>query len=382
MPFLGFARDMGNAGVRNHVVIVSTVFCSSTVTRKIGQATGAITVIPDGGCLELGPALEHTERVLRGVVMHPNVGAVLVIGLGCEQLSAEDLASAAQGKPSEYLNIQTIGGTSAAIERGIRLARKMIDHLAQIERRPCSEDNLVLATQCGGSDTGSGLAANPVVGYVADRLIEAGGAVLLGEPGNLYGAIGSIIPRALTPKIGRQIIAMTDYIEAYYKRLGREFRQANPTPGNIAGGLTTLVEKSLGGFCKGGTSPIQGVLKAGEQMRGKGLWIMDTSLGVDTFATTDMVAGGAQLVAFTTGRGNPVGSALAPVIKITAAQETVSTMGENIDFDASSILRAEETIMEGGERLFRLMLEIACGRLTTAEMLGHFEFSIGNLDPH
>jgi altronate dehydratase large subunit len=306
---------------------------------------------------------------------------VLVIGLGCEQLPARTLAGATD-RPCRFLDIQDIGGTEAAVAHGIELARELLAHTESQSREPCDVSRLTLATQCGGSDTGSGLASNPIVGVVADRLIANGGAVVLGEPGNLYGAVGSLVQRTVSPEVARRLVEITDSIEAYYRRLGHNFREANPTPGNIAGGLTTLMEKSLGGVCKGGTQPIQDVLQAGEQVRGPGLWVMDTSLGVDTLATTDMIAGGAQIVAFTTGRGNPVGSPISPVIKITASRETLAHMRENYDFDATPVLRGEESIQEAGERLFAQVLCVAQGELTAAEKLGHYEFAIGNIDPH
>lgn len=379
MQFMGYVRQDGKVGVRNHVAVIATVFCSSTVVQKIAGETGAVAITHQGGCLELGASLEHTERVLRGVVQHPNVGGVLVIGLGCEQVEASVLAEAAHGKPAHYLKIQDMGGTTATVERGIALTREILQEASRIPRVPSPLEKLIIATQCGSSDTGSGLASNPVVGVLADRLIDAGGAVFLGETGSLYGAAGVMAQRAISPEVGRRVIEITDKIENYYQRMGKSFRQANPTPGNIAGGLTTLVEKSLGGVRKGGTKPIQGVLQPAEQLKGKGLWIMDTSMGLGTVATTDMLAGGAQIMVYTTGRGNPVGSAIAPVIKVTATEQTARVLAENMDFDASPILRGEETIEHSAQRLYDLVVEVANGKLTSAEQLGNTLFAIGSI---
>jgi len=379
MEFMGYRRADGRVGVRNHVAIVSTVFCSSTVTQKIADATGAVAVTHQTGCGTMAPDKEHTERVLTGVANHPNVGAVLVIGLGCEQIDAETLAQTAKAKPAQAISIQKIGGTTAAVEFGINVAKEMAEAIKKVERRPAGLDELIVATQCGSSDTGSGLASNPAVGAMADKLAQAGGTVLLGETGSLYGAAGILTKRAVSPEVGRHIIKITDAIERHYNRINRSLKEANPTPGNIAGGITTLVEKSLGGVRKGGTSPIQGVLEPGEQVTGKGLWIMDTSMGLGACATSDMLAGGAQIMAYTTGRGNPLGSPIAPVIKITATKKTVDLLGENIDFDASSVLEGKESLEDCGQRLLMGIVAAANGKLTKAEQLGHTVFAIGSI---
>jgi len=379
MEFMGFKRKDGRVGVRNQVAVVSTVFCSSTVTRKIADVTGAVAITHEAGCGELGPEKEHTERVLRGVVTHPNVGAVLVVGLGCEQIDADMLAQAAAGKSSCYVNIQKVGGTTAAVETGIKIARKMTDEVSKAEREPTGINELILATQCGSSDTASGLASNPGVGAMADLLVDADATVLIGETNGLYGAAGSLKERAVSPEVGQRIIEITDAIERHYKRMGKSIKEANPTPGNIEGGLTTLVEKSLGGVRRGGTTPIQGVLKPGEKVAGKGLWIMNTSMGIGACAASDMLVGGAQIMAYTTGRGNPLGSPLAPVIKITSTRETVQNLGENIDFDACPVLRGEESLAECGQRLLDEVVAVAGGKLTKAEQLGHTVFAIGKI---
>jgi altronate dehydratase large subunit len=218
-----------------------------------------------------------------------------------------------------------------------------------------------------------------VVGVLADKLVDAGGTARLGETGSLYGAAGVMARRAVSRSVGQRIIEITDVRERYYSRMGKSLKDANPTPGNIAGGLTTLVEKSLGGVRKGGTTPIQGVLAPGERVHGRGLWVMDTSLGLGACGTADMFAGGAQIMAYTTGRGNPIGSAMGPVIKITATRETVETLHDIIDFDASPVLYGEETVEECGERLFTEFVAVANGKLTRAEESGHIVFAIGKM---
>ena len=379
MRFLGYRRNDGRVGVRNHVAVVSTVFCSSTVARKIAETDGLVAITHEHGCLELGPDKEHTERALKGIVAHPNVGAVLVIGLGCEQILAESLIEAAAGKPARYLKIRESGGTEAAVRRGIDMAGELQEEAGRARREPAGVGELVLATQCGSSDTGSGVASNPVVGALADTLVQAGGTVLLGETGSLYGAAGVMAQRAVSPEVGQRILQITDTMEGYYARMGKSLKEANPTPGNIAGGLTTLVEKSLGGVRKGGTTHIQGVLQPAEpvSVEAKGLWIMDTSVGLGTHITTDMVAGGAQVMVYTTGDGNPIGSAIAPVLKVTATPETIRLMGDNMDFDASPVLLGQETVEQCGKRLFTKLLAVANGELTKAEQLDHALFAIG-----
>lgn len=379
MEFLGYRRPDGRVGVRNHVAVVSTVLCSNPVTREIVRATGGVEVTHEAGCGQLGAEREHAERVLEGVVRHPNVGGVLLVGLGCEQVEPERLARLAGDKPARAIGIQRLGGPTAAVAAGTAMVREMQAALAGARRQPASLAELCLATQCGGSDTGSGLASNPALGVAADLVIAAGGSVILGETGGFYGATGYLMRRAATPQVAERILEVTDAVERYATRLGKSIKEANPTPGNIAGGLTTLVEKAMGGVRKAGTSAVQGVVRPAEQVTGKGLWVMDTSRGIGTCAMTDMLAGGAQLLVYTTGRGNPLGSPLGPVLKVTATAETASSLEEIIDFDASPVLRGEETIQACGRRLLEAILAAAGGLPTKAERLGHTAFAIGHI---
>ena len=378
MGFNGYRRGDGRVGVRNYVGVVSTVFCGSSVARRIAEATGAHVFIHDGGCGQLGPGRAHTERVLEGVVTHPNIGAVLVVGVGCEQIDAEALASKA-GRPAAHLDIQREGGNQRSVDRGVGLVEALREEAAEAAREPADVSELTVATQCGSSDTGSGIASNPTVGAMADRIVAEGGAVILGETGSLYGAAGLMARRAATPEIGLRIVEMTDRLEAYYSRMGHSVREANPTPGNIEAGLTTLVEKSLGGVRKGGTTTIMGVLGPGERIAGRGLWVMNTSLGLGACATADMLASGAQIMVYTTGKGNPVGSPLGPVIKVTATRSSVEGLPDIIDFDGSPVLMGEETVESCGDRLYEEVLAVAGGKPVKAEVHGHNIFAIGRI---
>ncbi|NNF99967.1 MAG: UxaA family hydrolase [Desulfobacteraceae bacterium] len=379
MKFMGYRRNDGRVGVRNYVLVVSTVFCGSSVAQKIAALTDTALVTHQGGCGQLGPDKEHTLEILTGVVTHPNVGGVLVVGLGCEQVDAKELMAAADGKPARYLSIHDVGGNQNAEKSGVQLVNELKLEVEKAKRVPVGIDELIIATQCGSSDTGSGLASNPVVGELADLMVGAGGTVILGETGSLYGAAGLMARRAVTPELGQRIIEITNVRERHYKRMGKSIKEANPTPGNIEGGLTTLVEKSLGGVRKGGTTPIQGLLKPGEKIMGKGLWVMDTSLGLGACASADMLAGGAQIMAYTTGKGNPVGSPIAPVIKITATRETVTTLDDIIDFDASPVLLGNETLKDCGRRLLEEVRRVADGDITKSEKFGSNIFAIGSI---
>lgn len=377
--FLGYRRSDGRAGIRNYVAIVPTVLCSVSVARSIAEASKTNVFPHEGGCGQVGPEKEHTMRVLKGIVSHPNVGAVLTIGLSCEQVDASKLAEAAGNKPTRYIRIHDTGGNEKAVKKGIELVGELKKEIVGEKRTIIGVEELTIATQCGSSDTGSGIASNPAVGAMADKLIGLGGAIILGETGGLYGAAGLMARKAATKEIGDEIIAMTDKLEVYYKRMSHSLREGNPTPGNIAGGLTTLVEKSLGGVRKGGTTTIQGVLGPGEKITGKGLWVMNTSHGIGSCAAADMLASGAQMLAYTTGGGNPIGSPLAPVVKITATKKTVDRLEDIIDFDASPVLLGTETVKECGDRLLEEMMVIADGKLVQAEKTRHTAFAIGDV---
>ncbi|MCL4535969.1 MAG: UxaA family hydrolase [Bacteroidetes bacterium] len=374
MNIYGYRRGDGRVGIRNHLVVLVTVHCASEIAQKIAAQLNAVPITHYLGCMQPPDDLEETRRILLGMGNHPNAGAVLVVGLGCEQLPARDIAAQITGRPLECLEIQKVGGTSRAVQRGVELGGKLVQHMSQLRREEAPLGELTMAVKCGGSDAGSGLASNPALGAAADRLIAAAGTVIQGEitlgVDHLWGR------RAANEEVRRQIYAYLDGQWEAARRAGISVGEVNPTPGNIEGGLTTLIEKAIGGMKKGGSSPVQGLLPRGEQPPGRGLWLMHTTGPTDVFGITDQVAGGAQVVAFTSGRGNPVGAALAPVIKVTSTRETFCQMRDNFDFDASSILRGEESMEECGERLFQEVIAVANGKPTCNETMGHREFAI------
>jgi altronate dehydratase large subunit len=381
---MGYVRPDGRVGIRNHVLVMSTVICSSVVTRRIAeQVNGAVAIENPFGCGQLEPDLQVTKRTLVGMAKNPNVGAVLVVGLGCEQIQADEVADeiAKTGKPVERIVIQDVnGGTPTAIERGVTLLRRMAEET--LAQRPTEVDasSLVMGVECGGSDATSGLASNPVVGYVSDKLIDLGGTVILSETPEMIGAEEILAKRAVSKEVADRIYEIVGKWVRLAASYNVDLVGTQPAPGNIAGGISTIEEKSLGAIIKGGSRTIQGVLDYAEEVKGKGLFIMDTP-GYDIMSVVGMVAGGATLVIFTTGRGTPTGNPIAPVIKVTANPYTYNKMKENIDFDASTVVRGVETVEQAGERLFNLMLEVARGRQTKAELLGFREFVIHKIIP-
>ena len=381
MEFLGYRRSDGRVGVRNHVLILSTVVCANEVANRIKRRVPSVVAgVHPFGCAMLGVDLEQFRRTLVGIAKHPNVGAVVVVGLGCEQVDAPWLANEITkgGKLAEGLVIQDCGGTQGAVKRGVQAVREMQKVLARERRVAIPVSELIMATECGGSDFSSGLTANPAIGFVSNRLIELGGAVILSETAEIIGAEHLLAARAINKGVARRLNRIVEGVEENARRAGADIRGANPSPGNIRGGITTIEEKSLGCIYKAGTKPVQGVVEYAESIGGKGLWIMDTP-GQDVDSVTGMVAGGAQIVVFSTGLGTSTGCLIAPVIKITGNPETAQKFKSHIDIDAGVILRGRDTIEGVGERIFQLLVEVASGRRTKAERLGHCELAINRI---
>jgi altronate dehydratase large subunit len=383
--FLGYRRPDGRVGTRNHVLVVPTVICSAVVTDRIAASASPVTVaLPHlAGCGQLGPDLRMTHETLAAYCAHPNVGAVLVVALGCEQVVAQTLADTARrhGKPAEILAIQGEGGTVRTIEAGIRVAAALSDELAREGRDACDISELILCVKCGGSDYTSGLASNPALGRVTDRLVDLGGSAVLGEIAEILGAEHLLAARATSAATAAQLIQVVTRVEAEARALGLDIRGTQPSPGNIRGGLTTIEEKSLGATHKGGErAALEEVVGYAAPIRRKGLTVMETP-GLDVEAVTGMVGGGAQVVVFTTGLGTPTGNPIAPVIKITGNARTARQMADNTDLDVSGIMDDTETLDAAADRLFAEVLEVASGKLTAAERLGHREFAIHRRNP-
>lgn len=382
--FWGYRRADGRVGVRNHVMVVPTVICSAVVAERIAAAVPAGTALPHlAGCGQLGPDLRVTHDTLAAYCEHPNVGAVLVVALGCEQVIAQQLAETARraGKPAEIIAIQTEGGTVRTQARGTEIVRALADSLANAPREWCDISELLLSLKCGGSDYTSGLASNPALGRVTDRLVDLGGSAVLGEIAEIMGAEHLLAARASRSETAAELIRVITRVEAEAAALGLDIRGTQPSPGNIRGGLTTIEEKSLGATHKGGErTSLEDVVPYARRVTRKGLTVMDTP-GLDVESVTGMVAGGAQVVVFTTGLGTPTGNPVAPVIKITGNARTAQQMRDNIDLDVSGIMDDSETLDAAADRLFAEILDVASGRLTTAESLGHREFAIHRRNP-
>ena len=376
--FRGYRRPDGTIGVRNHVIILSSIVCANLVAERIAQQVrDAVALTHPHGCGHLGADFRLVADTLVGLGTHPNVAAALVVGLGCEQIEAEMLAQRIRstGRSSEAIRIQDLGGTLAAIEHGSRIAAKMQAQAALLERETCSIADLVIALECGSSDATSGIAANPVVGLVSDQIIAAGGTVMLSEAAELLGAEHILARRAVSPEVGRRIVEIVGHVETIARQMGVDIRGSQPTPGNIQGGISTIEEKSLGCVYKAGTAPVQGVLRFGERPAGKGLYVMDTP-GQDAECTTGMVAGGAQIVVFTTGRGTPLGNPVAPVIKVTGNALTCARMGDHIDYTVEGLMAGNADPRALATGLMDLVVAVANGQLVKAEVLGHREFAL------
>lgn len=378
--FPGYPRPTGPAGCRNYVAVIPASLCANEVARRIVDGFPGAVALPHGhGCCQMGADLATTRRTLAGLSRHPNVAAALVVGLGCETLSATDLAAdVASARPVETLVIQEAGGSRRAIERGRALLQSLLADAARLQRVPCPTSDLLLATECGGSDATSGLAANPLVGRAADAVVGAGGTVLLSEAAELMGAEHILARRAVSAEVGQRIWEITAAAEVVAKELGTDLRGAQPTPGNMAGGITTIEEKSLGCIYKAGTAPIQGVLDYAETPPGRGLYVMDTP-GQDAESVTGMVAGGAQVVVFTTGRGTPLGFPIAPVLKLTANARTWASQRDDLDFSAAGLIQGTEQMEELARALLNQLWAVLAGEPTAAECLGSGEVAIHRL---
>ncbi len=380
MKILGYKRINGTYGIRNHLAIIPSSICASDTAVKISNLVSNSIALPhQHGCCQVGEDYKQTFKTLVGLGSNPNVGAVLVVGLGCEGIKPEILAEEIrkENKRVEMIKIQECGGTLGAVKEGARLASEMARELSKQQKVEFDISNLILALECGGSDSTSGMASNPAVGAASDLLINHGGTSILSETTELIGAEHILAKRCINENVAKKLIDIVNRTERRALNMGEDLRGSQPTPGNIEGGLSTIEEKSLGCIYKAGNAPVQEILEYGEQVptKVKGLYVMDTP-GEDIDSITGMIAGGAQIVVFTTGRGTPTGSPIAPVIKVTGNPLTYKKMIDNIDVNAGKIIDEGVTVNQVGEEIFNEIVEVANGKSTKAESMGHNEFGI------
>ena len=379
MKFKGYRRPDGRVGIRNHVLVLPCSLCASETARFIAsQVPGSVYIPNQGGCALSAADLELTYRVLSGFAANPNVYGTVVVANTCENVQPDELIRRIKektNKPVEKVVIRDVGGTIKAAELGVKYASQMSREASKVQKEDADITELILATECGGSDPTSGLAANPTLGEVSDKIVSLGGTSILSETSELVGTEEILAPRCVNDEVAKKLLGIIKDNEEYFEKLGESLRDGNPSAGNKEGGLTTLEEKSLGCIHKAGYSPITEVYAYGEMVDKKGLVVMDTP-GQDIASIAAMVAGGAQVVIFTTGRGTPTGNGIVPVIKITGNAETAQLMEDNIDYDASGIITGDKTIEETGKELFDILMDVVNGQQSKAESLGFNDMSM------
>ena len=376
----GYLRQDGRKGIRNIILVIYTVECASFVAHQVGFGETDVHVVGFPGCYDNAYAI----RLMLSLATHPNVGACLAIGLGCEYTQPSRIAAAAasSGRPSRWYYIQDSGGTRAGIDEGkavLNVLRKEME--AKTVSVPMHWSDLTIGAECGGSDGTSGLAGNPVVGKLFDALVDRGGTAIFEEVVEMIGLRDILFSRAVTPRVARDLDATYRKTERYCKAV----RQYSVSPGNFAGGLTTIEEKSMGAFAKSGSRAIQGVLRVAQQPPAHGLWLLDSvpdehfmQFGYtnpnDTEGIMDLVSTGAQIVLFVTGRGSVIGSPIAPLIKVTGNSETYERMKDDMDFNAGTVLSGVQTMDEAAASLMAQVAEVCSGAQSKPEALGHREY--------
>ena len=372
---MGYKRPDGKVGIRNHVVVVPGVVCSDVAARRIVDSVKGTTFLYNSyGCGQGISDQNITLRIITNMLVNPNVHSVLIVGLGCEGIQEKqymrEMQAKAPHKKVYYISIQKEGGLSRTVAKGIELATELMNEAVMCQREECDLSDFMLGLECGGSDPTSGTSANVVLGEVSDRLVDLGGTTVISETSEAIGGEEIMRARGATPEIGQAIFDAIHEKDRYFRDVvGQDIRNSNPSPGNIRSGLTTLEEKSLGCITKSGTRPFTGCFDYGELVDVKGATFMETG-AYDAVSTPAEVAGGCQAVAFTTGMGNPMGCAIAPVIKITGNHQTYEWLTDLLDFDTSANLRGEKTVPEVANELMALIVDVCNGKLTKAELNG------------
>ena len=388
--FNGIVRADGRAATRNYIGVLTSVNCSATAARAIADqfrrdihpealaaypnVDGIVALTHGMGCAtdSEGEELRVLRRTLGGYAKHPNFSAVLVVGLGCETNQIQGLIAQEglqEGARLVTFNIQDTGGTAKTVARGVEIINKLLPEANRVKRQPVPASHLTVGLQCGGSDGYSGISANPALGAAVDRLVRHGGAAILSETPEIYGGEHLLTRRAVSQQVADKLLARIAWWEQYTKRNGMSMDN-NPSAGNKAGGLTTILEKSLGAIAKSGTTNLVDVVEFAEPVVARGFVYMDTP-GYDPVSATGQVAGGANLICFTTGRGSAYGCAPSPSLKLSTNTALWTKQQEDIDIDCGGIVEGLETVDEAGERIFRLMLDTASGRKTKSELHGY-----------
>jgi altronate dehydratase len=390
--FLGYAREDGRVGTRNYIAVVAASNCAAHTAERIAQSYQGETMPPnvdgvvafphgDGCGHAMGPDVDQLRRTLSGVLMHPNVSAAIILGLGCEDNQIEHYLGAGgpRGARLAGLTLQSSGGTRGALDAARRQIDGFLDQASAETRTPMPASRLVLGLNCGGSDSFSGITANPALGYCSDLLAELAGTSVLAETPEIFGAEHLLVRRARNREVADKLLACVANYKRYLNRFEGSFDD-NPSPGNKEGGLTNILEKSLGAVAKGGTSPLIDVYEYAERVTAPGFTFMNTP-GYDPASLSGLAAGGCNLIAFTTGRGSAIGFPTIPVIKIATNSNTYRRMTDNMDVNAGAIADGEKSVQQIGREIFDLMLEVASGRRTCAERLGHKEFVPWRIGP-
>ena len=389
--FMGYRRENGHVGTRNYIGILTSVNCSATAARMIASAfgpeemarypnvDGVVAFVHGTGCgmAGQGEGFEALQRVMWGYARNPNHGGVLMVGLGCEMNQIDWLLEAyglKQGPLFKTMNIQDSMGLAKTVETGIAMVREMLPEVNRATRESCPASELMVALQCGGSDALSGVTANPALGYACDLLVAQGGTGVLAETPEIYGAEHLLIRRAIDDATGKRLIGLIDWWQDYTAR-NHGSMDNNPSPGNKKGGLTTILEKSLGAASKGGTTPLTGVFKYAEPVTARGFTFMD-SPGYDPASVTGQIASGCNLVTFTTGRGSAFGSKPSPCIKIATNTEMYERLMSDMDINAGAMLTEGQSLEEKGREIYDMLLTVASGNPSKSEAqgLGDYEF--------
>jgi altronate hydrolase len=394
--FLGYPRLDGRAGARNYIAVVAASNCAAHTSELIAQSfagealpqnVDGIVAFPHGeGCGQaMGPDTEQLQRTLEGVLDHPNISAALILGLGCEVNQIDHYlgrsSDGAKGAPSglQGLTLQGSGGTLGALEAARKSIRQYIERAAAEKRVEVPLSKLILGLNCGGSDSFSGITANPALGYCCDLLVAQGGTAVLAETTEIFGAEHLLLRRARNPQVAQKLVGCIEQYKRYLRQFGGSFND-NPSPGNKEGGLTNILEKSLGAVAKAGTSALEDVFDYSERVTSNGFVFMNTP-GYDPVSLTGLAAGGANLIAFTTGRGSAIGFPSIPVLKIASNTNMYRRMTGNMDINAGRIADGDATIEQVGKEIFDALIRVASGERTLAEKLGHHEFAPWRIGP-